>query len=166
MKKIIAVFPGQGSQHVGMGKDLYDNFKTAKEVFEEASDAISVNLKKLCFDGPESDLTLTMNTQPCLLTVSVAAFRVAERERDFAPWAAAGHSLGEYSALVAAGAFPLATAVRWVHERGKAMQAAVPAGEGTMAALLNLEDAQVAELCERATKLAAEKRKAAGPDSD
>jgi [acyl-carrier-protein] S-malonyltransferase len=139
----VALFPGQGSQHVGMLRELHDNFAAARQVFEEASDAIRLDLRKLCFDGPEADLILTENTQPCLLAASVAAFRAFEAETGFTPAAAAGHSLGEYSALVAAGALPLATAARWVRERGRAMQAAVPAGQGTMAALLGLEDAQV-----------------------
>ena len=149
---MIALFPGQGSQHVGMGKDLCENFKLAREIFEEASDASKLNLKKLCFDGPESDLTLTENTQPCLLTASVAAFRVAQAETGFKPSAVAGHSLGEYSALVAAGGIPLAAAARWVRERGAAMQRAVPAGQGTMAAVLGMEDAPVEKLCEQATE--------------
>jgi [acyl-carrier-protein] S-malonyltransferase len=156
--KVFAVFPGQGSQHVGMAKDLYDNFSIAREIFEEASDAISIDIKKLSFDGPESDLTLTENTQPCLLTASVAAFRVAEKELGFVPGAVAGHSLGEYSALVAIGTLELGVAARWVKERGAAMQRAVPAGEGTMAAVLGLEDSIVEKLCQRATEIAHEKR--------
>jgi [acyl-carrier-protein] S-malonyltransferase len=162
MKQTIALFPGQGSQFVGMGKDLFTNFKAAAETFEEASDAIRVDLKKLCFEGPDAELTLTENTQPCLLVSSVAAFRVASAELGFRPSAVAGHSLGEYSALVAAGALPLATATQWVRERGKAMQSAVPAGQGSMAALLQSwgaeEDAKVRELCKRATASAIEKR--------
>ena len=157
-KQIFAVFPGQGSQHVGMGKELYTQFSVARETFEEASDAIKVDLKTLCFDGPDSDLVLTENTQPCLLTASVAAFRVAERELGFKPHAVAGHSLGEYSALVAAHSLDLATAVSWVRQRGVAMQRAVPAGEGSMAAILNLEDAQVEHLCKMATQSAQAKR--------
>ena len=156
----IALFPGQGSQHVGMAKDLYENFPLAREIFEEASDAISLNLRKLCFDGPESDLTLTENTQPCLLTASIAAFRISQRETGFKPDAVAGHSLGEYSALVAAEVFPFATAVRWVHERGRAMQLAVPKGEGTMAAVLGLEDSAVEQVCRAATESARAKREA------
>lgn len=149
---MIALFPGQGSQHVGMGKDLYENFKVAREAFEEASDGSKLNLKKLCFDGPESDLTLTENTQPCLLTTSVAAFRVAQAEAGFKPAVVAGHSLGEYSALVAAGALNLGQAAGWVRERGAAMQKAVPAGQGTMAAVLGMEDAAVEKVCARATE--------------
>jgi [acyl-carrier-protein] S-malonyltransferase len=123
-KTIVALFPGQGSQHVGMAKDLLDNFKCAKEVFEEASDAAHLDIRKLCLDGPESDLILTENTQPCLLTASVAAFRCAQVELGFQPSVVAGHSLGEYSALVAAGAIPLGVAAAWVRERGRAMQKA------------------------------------------
>lgn len=158
MSSILAVFPGQGSQHVGMGKDLFENFPIAREVFEEASDAIHVNLKKLCFEGPESDLALTEYTQPSLLVTSVAAFRVVEKELGLIPGAAAGHSLGEYSALVAIGSLKLADAARWVRERGIAMQKAVPAGEGTMAAILNLEEHQIQQICATATSLAQEKR--------
>ncbi|MGK5089472.1 ACP S-malonyltransferase [Bdellovibrionota bacterium FG-2] len=156
--KIAAIFPGQGSQQIGMGRDLYENFRVAREVFEEASDAISVNLKKLCFEGPEADLTLTENTQPTLLTVSVAAFQVLQAEREFAPEVVAGHSLGEYSALVCAGSLELATAVRWVRARGQAMQLAVPQGQGGMAVILNLEDAKISVLCADALQIAQEKR--------
>jgi [acyl-carrier-protein] S-malonyltransferase len=142
-----------------MGKSLAENFRRAKETFEEASDAIHVDLRKLCFEGPESDLTLTENTQPALLTVSVAAFRVAAEELGFKPSAVAGHSLGEYSALVAAGCLPLAAAAGWVRARGQAMQKAVPVGEGTMAAVMGLDDMQVRLLCEVATAEAVQKRK-------
>jgi [acyl-carrier-protein] S-malonyltransferase len=143
-----------------MGKELSESFAIARETLEEASDAVGVDIKKLCLEGPESDLTLTENTQPCLLAVSVAAFRVAQRELGLKPVAAAGHSLGEYSALVAAGALPLGTAVRWVRERGAAMQRAVPAGQGTMAAVLSMDDAMIDQLCARATERALEKRRA------
>lgn len=155
---MIALFPGQGSQHVGMCKELYQEFKVAREVFEEASDATGMKIKRLCFDGPESDLSLTENTQPCLLVASVAAFRVAQAEMGFKPTMVAGHSLGEYSALVAAGAIQLASAAKWVKERGLSMQNAVPKGQGTMAAILNLEDVQVEALCKEATALAHKKR--------
>jgi [acyl-carrier-protein] S-malonyltransferase len=158
----VALFPGQGSQHVGMAKALCQDFQAAREVFEEASDGARLDLKRLSFDGPEADLTLTENTQPCLLAASVAAFRVARAELGFAPGAVAGHSVGEYSALVAAGALPLATAARWVRERGAAMQKAVPAGQGTMAAILGLDDSAVLRLCEQATVLARRTRASDG----
>jgi [acyl-carrier-protein] S-malonyltransferase len=165
MNSPAALFPGQGSQHVGMAKDLHDNFKLVRELFEEASDAASKDLRKLCFDGPESDLQLTENTQPCLLLASVAAFRVARAEFAFNPSLVAGHSLGEYSALVAAGALPFATAIRWVRERGRAMQLAVPAGQGTMAAVLGMDDAGVEQVCKAATEAARAKR-ASGEQAD
>lgn len=158
MKKVVALFPGQGSQHVGMGKELFENFKIARETFEEASDATGLHLKKLCFDGPESDLVLTEHTQPALLTTSVAAFRCAESELGFKPALVAGHSLGEYSALVANGALPLASAARWVRERGASMQKAVPAGQGSMAAVMGMEDAVIEKLCAAAVTSAQAKR--------
>ncbi len=151
MKKIF-LFPGQGSQFVGMGKSLCENFATAKRTFEEASDALSRDLRKLCFDGPESDLKLTQNTQPAILTHSVAAFRVLSEETALRADYAAGHSLGEYSALVAMGALPFADAVRLVENRGKFMQEAVPAGTGAMAALIGAQEANVKSLCEAAAK--------------
>lgn len=163
--KLFAIFPGQGSQHLGMGKELYESFSLARETFEESSDAIGRDLKKLCFDGPDSDLTLTENTQPCLLTTSVAAFRVASAELGFVPGAVAGHSLGEYSALVAAGVLPLASAAAWVHERGKSMQTAVPVGQGAMAAVLNLDD-RIEKLCEAATQAAKDARAKGGKGLD
>lgn len=155
---MIALFPGQGSQHIGMVKELYDNFSIARDTFEESSDAIHKNLKRLCFDGPESDLMLTENTQPSLLTASITAFRVAANEFGFTPTVAAGHSLGEYSALVAIGCFHLATAARWVNERGKAMQTATPSGQGTMAAIIGLDDDQIEKLCLQSTDIARENR--------
>src|SRR6185503_4464744 len=100
---VFAMFPGQGSQHVGMGKDLHENFAEARQVFEEVSDSVKKDIRKLCFDGPDADLKLTENTQPCLLAVSVAAYRVALKEAGIQAKLAAGHSLGEYSALVATG---------------------------------------------------------------
>ncbi len=162
---VTALFPGQGSQSVGMAKNLYENFKEAREAFEEASDAIKVNLKNLCFNGPESELTLTENTQPCLLTASIATLRVAQSHFGFKASCAAGHSLGEYSALVAAGCFPLATAVHWVKERGASMQKAVAPGQGSMAAILGMDEVMVTKLCEKATQSAIEKRKSgSNPD--
>lgn len=137
------VFPGQGSQAVGMGKGLADAFAEARRVFEEVDDALGQKLSKLMFEGPESDLVLTANAQPALMAVSLAVIRVLERDAKLAlPSLAshvAGHSLGEYSALAAAGALPIADAARLLRLRGEAMQRAVPVGEGAMAALLGLD---------------------------
>lgn len=154
---MIAFFPGQGSQHEGMGKSLFENFSYVRDLFEEASEAIKLNIKKLCFDGPATDLTLTENTQPCLLVTSYAAFVAAEREWEFKPSLVMGHSLGEYSALVAAKSLRFAEAVRWVRARGQAMQSAVPAGVGGMAAVMGLDDSQVIDLCKKAISAAKEK---------
>ncbi|MBA2619789.1 MAG: ACP S-malonyltransferase [Acidobacteria bacterium] len=136
--KIAYVFPGQGSQSVGMGKDLYDNFPAAKQVFEEADDALRFSLSEMCFTGREADLQLTANTQPAILTVSIAAFRSIEAENFPLPDFVAGHSLGEYSALVAANALSFSDAVKTVRKRGTYMQEAVPNGAGAMAAILGL----------------------------
>ncbi len=144
---IAALFPGQGSQHVGMGKSLYQEFSLAKRLFEEASDELRVNFKKLCFDGPEADLALTENTQPCLLIVSYAAFAVAQETLGLNPSYGAGHSLGEYSAVVSAGSLQFVDAVRAVKARGQFMQEAVPVGQGAMAAVMGLEDNEVKQLC-------------------
>lgn len=135
---IAFLFPGQGSQHAGMGKDLADNFAVARLVFEEANDALGFDLASLCYNGPEEDLKLTANTQPAILTTSVAALRVLSTESDLVPCFAAGHSLGEYSALVCAGGLAFADAVRIVRQRGTFMQEAVPVGTGAMAAILGL----------------------------
>src|SRR5581483_7360219 len=135
--KTAFLFPGQGSQYAGMGKSLADKFEAARSIFAEADDALGFSLSRLCFEGPEEQLKLTENTQPALLAVSAAAFAVL-REHDIEPDYVAGHSLGEYSALVAAGALPFSDAVRLVRNRGRYMQEAVPAGEGAMAALLKL----------------------------
>lgn len=147
-----ALFPGQGSQHPGMGKFLYEEFSVAKQTFEEASDALSLDLKKLCFDGAESDLALTENTQPCLLLVSTVTYRVLAQELGFAPQAAAGHSIGEYAAVVAGGALKFSDSMRAVRTRGQAMQSAVPVGVGGMSAVMGLEPAQVFEMCAWAEK--------------
>ena len=137
------VFPGQGSQHVGMGTELARAFAAAREVFEEVDDALGRHLRRLMAEGPEDELTLTENAQPALMAASVAVLRVLEREsgKPVAAMAAvvAGHSLGEYSALVAAGSLPLAATARLLRLRGEAMQRAVPVGEGAMAALLGLD---------------------------
>lgn len=135
---IAFLFPGQGSQHAGMGKDLADNFAVARQVFEEANDALGFDLASLCYNGPEEDLKLTTNTQPAILTTSVAALRVLSTETGLVASFAAGHSLGEYSALVCAGALAFADAVRVVRQRGRFMQEAVPVGTGSMAAILGL----------------------------
>jgi [acyl-carrier-protein] S-malonyltransferase len=142
------LFPGQGSQKVGMGKALAEAFPQARAVYEEASAALGFDIGKLCFEGPEADLTLTANAQPAILTTSVAALRVLEAETALKPDVVAGHSLGEYSALVAAGVLSLKDAVRAVNLRGKFMQDAVPPGVGAMAAILGLESAVVAAACE------------------
>jgi len=148
-KRIAFLFPGQGSQAVGMGRELADRFPIAAATFTDADEALGFPLSKLIFEGPEEELRLTENTQPALLTVSVAAWRVLG-EHGVQPALAAGHSLGEWSAHVAAGTLSFADAVRSVKARGRAMQLAVPAGEGAMAAVLSLAAGQVAEACAEA----------------
>jgi [acyl-carrier-protein] S-malonyltransferase len=150
--KIAYVFPGQGSQSVGMGRDLFDNFPPARRVFEEADDALGFSLSAMCFAGTAEDLALTANTQPAILTVSVAAFRAMEAEGFPTPDFVAGHSLGEYSALVAAGALEFADAVRTVRKRGTYMQEAVPVGVGAMAAILGLPLETVEVACVEAAE--------------
>jgi [acyl-carrier-protein] S-malonyltransferase len=149
---IAYLFPGQGSQYAGMGNDLADNFPIARRVFEEANDALGFDLAALCFNGPEEDLRLTANTQPAILTTSIAAMRVLEAETDFSPAFAAGHSLGEYSALVCAGALSFADAVRTVRLRGTFMQEAVPVGTGSMAAVLGLDLETLDTVCREAAQ--------------
>jgi len=148
MKPTAFIFPGQGSQHVGMGKEFYDNFSVARRVFEEAEDSLRFSISKLCFEGPEETLKLTENTQPAMLAASIAALRVLETEKGITPQFSAGHSLGEYSALVASGALAFPETIRIVRLRGKFMQEAVPVGAGAMAALLGMEREQVERLCE------------------
>ncbi len=143
------VFPGQGSQYCGMGADLVGEFPPARRAFQEVDDALGFSLSRLCFEGPESELRLTENTQPAVLSTSVAVWRVLE-ERGVRPDFVAGHSLGEYSALVAAGAISLSDAVRVVRLRGQLMQSAVPAGEGAMAAILGMDLAGVEAVCQEA----------------
>src|SRR6184192_1357920 len=151
MGKVAFVFPGQASQYPGMGKELAGKYPSAKAVFEEADKALGFSISKMCFKGTEEDLKQTANTQPAILTCSVAAFRVATEkglQADFV----AGHSLGEYSALVAAGGLKFADAVQLVRKRGQYMQDAVPAGVGAMAAIMGLSPAVVADACKRAAE--------------
>lgn len=149
--KIAFVFPGQGAQYAGMGKEICEKFPSARAAFDEADAALDAPISRLCFEGPEEDLKLTENTQPAILTTSVALFRVLE-EKGIKPDFVAGHSLGEYSALVAAGALKLGDAVALVRSRGRYMQEAVPVGVGAMAALLGLDLPAVQAVCEKAAE--------------
>jgi [acyl-carrier-protein] S-malonyltransferase len=151
MSKTAFLFPGQGSQSVGMGSALAANFPVAHQTFEEANDALGFDLAALCFEGPDEKLRLTEFTQPAIFTVSVAALRVLNEKGMQADYLA-GHSLGEYSANVAAGAIGFADAVRTVRKRGQLMQQAVPAGEGAMAAILGMQADAVAAVCRDATQ--------------
>ena len=150
--KTAYIFPGQGSQAVGMGKDLFDNFGAAREVFEQADDALGFSLSEMCFSGEESDLQLTANTQPAILTTSVAVYRSMASEGFAEPAYVAGHSLGEYTALVAAGVLDFADAVRTVRKRGSYMQEAVPVGVGAMAAILGAELDTIENACDEAAQ--------------
>jgi [acyl-carrier-protein] S-malonyltransferase len=149
MGKIAFLFPGQASQYAGMGRDLAEKFPESRAVFEEADAALGFSISRLCFEGSEEVLKQTENTQPAILTVSTAAYRALEKQ-GITPDFVAGHSLGEYSALVAAGGLDFATAVKLVRDRGRYMQEAVPAGEGAMAAILGLAPAEVADICKKA----------------
>ncbi|MDR2005952.1 MAG: ACP S-malonyltransferase [Acidaminococcales bacterium] len=140
------IFPGQGAQYAGMGKDVYDNFPAARKIFAQADEALGFAVSELCFNGPEEELRLTVNTQPAILTVSVALCAVLN-EKGVRPDTAAGHSLGEYSALVAAGVIDFTDAVRIVRERGRLMQESVPVGEGAMAAVMGMSDNKIVEIC-------------------
>jgi len=144
--KIAFVFPGQGSQYVGMGKDIYEHYPIAKEVFQQASDALGYDVANLCFNGPVEELNRTFRTQPCILTVS-SALNIVLKEKGIQPSVVAGHSLGEYSALVAAEVISLKDSVSLTEKRGRFMQEAVPEGKGLMAAILGLERKKVDEIC-------------------
>jgi [acyl-carrier-protein] S-malonyltransferase len=149
--KIAFVFPGQGSQYAGMGREIAEKYPSARAAFDEADSALDFPISRLCFDGPEEDLKLTANQQPAVLTTSIALFRLFE-EKGIQPDFVAGHSLGEYSALVAAGALGLGEAVSLVRRRGRYMQEAVPVGVGAMAALLGLDLPAVQSVCEKAAQ--------------
>ena len=149
--KIALIFPGQGSQLVGMGKDLADKYPAARHTFEEADEALGYKLSQVCFEGPEDQLRLTEVTQPAILTASIAALRVVETHLP-KPSFVAGHSLGEYSAHVASGTFGFADAVRTVRHRGRYMQEAVPVGVGAMAAILGMDLERVAGVCRDAAQ--------------
>ncbi len=145
MSKLAFVFPGQGAQKVGMGKDFYDNYDVAKKMFKEADEALGYSIMKMCFEGPEEDLKLTANTQPAILTISCIANEIL-KENGIQPEITGGHSLGEYSALVAAGVLNFQDAVALVHKRGSYMQEAVPVGEGGMAAIIGVDRDKIVDV--------------------
>lgn len=146
MKKIAFVFPGQGAQYVGMGQDLYNNFSDVKDIFEEANETLGYDLKKLCFNGPEEESNKTFRTQPCVVTASIAAYKVLE-DSGIVPEIVAGHSLGEYTSLVAAQVIFFNDVLKLTEQRGRFMQEAVPEGTGLMAAILGLSRESIDKIC-------------------
>ncbi len=152
MSKSAFIFPGQGSQYSGMGRGLADSFRVAHDIFEEADDALGFKLSALCFSGSDDDLKLTANTQPAILATSIAALKVVQQEIGLHADFVAGHSLGEYSALVCSGAISFADAIRTVRSRGTFMQEAVPVGTGSMAAILGVEGDILEEICREAAE--------------
>jgi len=148
MSKIAFVFPGQGSQTIGMGQELFEKYDIAKELFKKADDVLGFSIKDMCFNGPEEDLRKTFNTQPAILTVSVICYEIL-KQHGVLPEIVAGHSLGEYSALVAAGTLKFEDAVHLVRQRGTFMQEAVPIGQGGMAAILGLERSIIIDVCDK-----------------
>lgn len=155
MNKLAFVFPGQGAQAVGMGKDFCEQYDVAKKLFQQADEALGYSIKEMCFEGPAEDLKLTANTQPAILTMSVIANEIL-KAHGIQPDVTGGHSLGEYSALVAAGVLDFQDAVLLVHKRGQFMQEAVPVGQGGMAAIIGLADEVIVDACAKATENAGE----------